>query len=428
KSRMKDFLEIGMKIFMIVILHSSLFNLHLSAQRHIVYSDDIRSLQVVAGSRWMDLPIVTMGSGERVNISFDELSHEYHRYIYRVRKLDRDWKESEGVFPPDFLDGVRSEMVIEDYLESINTTQDYTHYRVQIPNDQCRLKMSGNYRVDVYDNDADNEDAKVLSAFFLVNEDVTNVGFNCSGDTDIDLRRSHQQLTVKADHQKLKATDPLNQVKGYVVQNNRWDNMLLLPTPTSFNQQFMEWNHCKDLIYDGGNEFHKFEILDIHRNSFNVDSKSWDKENEIWHVYAQPDEKRPSYSYDETPKGAFLIRNSDNRESNTTSEYVMVHFTLLTPEPFPYPVYVDGMWAVRNGDKYWNEAYRMTYDKEQKAYTCAVPLKYGYYSYQYLMVKPDGTAAIPPTEGSFYETKNLYTLLFYFRGLLDRTDRLVGVK
>ena len=73
------------------------------------------------------------------------------------------------------------------------------------------------------------------------------------------------------------------------------------------------------------------------------------------------------------------------------------------------------------------DKYRMTYDAARKAYTCAVPLKYGYYSYRYVMLKPDGSTAIPPTEGSFYETRNTYTALVYYRGTLDRADRLVGV-
>jgi hypothetical protein len=44
------------------------------AQRHIVYSDDIRSLQVVAGVKWQELPIITLGGADRINIAFDELS------------------------------------------------------------------------------------------------------------------------------------------------------------------------------------------------------------------------------------------------------------------------------------------------------------------------------------------------------------------
>ena len=398
-------------------VNSSICQFGASAQRHIVFSDDIRSVQVVAGNKWQELPIILLGSGEHVNISFDELSHEYHRYEYSVVHLDKDWKEDEGLMAADYVRGFQSGLTIEDYEESINTTQDYTHYKLQIPNSQCRLRMSGNYRVDI------TEDGETrLSVFFLVSENIMNVGTSYSGDTDIDVRRNHQQVRVKADYSALNATDPLGQITGYVVKNYNWSTLRQLPKPTSFNQQYMEWTHCRDLIYEGGNEYHKFEMLDIHRNSLNIENNTWDAENEIWHTYVWADYRRPSYVYDETPKGAFLIRNSNNSESNITSEYVMVHFTLQTEAPFPYPVYVDGMWAVDNRN------YLMTYDTELKAYTVAVPLKYGYYSYQYVMKTPDGTTIIPPTEGSFYETRNNYTALFYYRGTLDRGDRLVGVK
>ena len=410
------------------------------AQRHIVYSDDIRTLQVVAGVKWQELPVIKLNGAERINISFDELSHEYHRYTYSVVHLEKDWTESTELLPSDYINGFQSGLTIDNFEESINTTQDYTHYKLQIPNQNCRLKMSGNYRVDVIDES--NGDERVLSAYFMVNEDMMNTGLKASGDTDIDLRRSHQQVMVKTDYSPLKPTDARQQITGYILQNYRWESMKELPLPTSYNQQYMEWDHCRDLIFEGGNEYHKFEILDIHRNSFNVEENIWDRENEIWHTYVWADYKRPSYVYDEVPKGAFLIRNSDNREANITSEYVMAHFTLQTPEPFPYPLYVDGMWAVNyvNGNGNGNDndngndshrgdavRYRMTYNPEQKAYTGTVPLKYGYYSYQYIMLKPDGTTAIPPTEGSFFETRNIYTVLFYYRGNIDRTDRLVGV-
>lgn len=385
------------------------------AQRHIVYSDDIRTLQVVAGVKWQELPVITLNGAERINISFDELSHEYHRYTYSVVHLDKDWTESTALLPSDYINGFQNGLTIDDFEESINTTQDYTHYRLQIPNANCRLKMSGNYRVDVIDES--NGDERVLSAYFMVNEDAINTGLKASGDTDIDMRRTHQQVMIKTDYGALKPTDARQQITGYILQNYRWESMRELPLPTSFNQQYMEWDHCRDLIFEGGNEYHKFEILDIHRNSLNVEDNIWDRENEMWHTYVWADYKRPSYVYDEVPKGAFLIRNSDNREANITSEYVMAHFTLQTREPFPYPLYAEGMWGT----------IRMLYDPEQKAYIGETPLKYGYYSYQYIMREPDGSWAIPPTEGSFYETRNIYTVLFYYRGNTDRTDRLVSV-
>lgn len=390
------------------------------AQRHVVFSNDIGSLQVVAGKKWQEMPVINLNSGEHITISFDEMSHEYHRYTYDVVHLEKDWTESTGLLTADYIAGFQSGIAIEDYEESINTTQNYTHYSLQIPNRECQLKMSGNYRVDIID---DESQEKVISAFFLVNEDLINVGLSASGDTDIDTRRSHQQVNVKIDYAPLRTIYPREQITGYVLQNYRWDSMVALPASTGINQQYMEWTHCRDLIFDGGNEYHKFEILDVHRNSFNVEDNVWDRENNVWHTYLWPDYKRPSYVYDETPKGAFYIRNSDNRESDITSEYVRVHFILQSQEPFPYPVYVNGMWT----NEYNDDRYEMKYDNGSKTYTVEVPLKYGYYSYQYLMSGPDGKTMIPPTEGSYYETRNVYTALFYYRSNIDRADRLVGI-
>ena len=69
----------------------------------------------------------------------------------------------------------------------------------------------------------------------------------------------------------------------------------------------------------------------------------------------------------------------------------------------------------------------MEYDVENKQYEAVIPLKYGYYSYHYVMLDDNGAPAIPPSEGSFYETRNTYTALIYYRGNADQADRLVGV-
>lgn len=404
-------------------------------QRHIVFSPDIASLQVVAGVRWQQMPIITLGGREAIHISFDELSHEYRRFTYSVTHLEYDWTPSDGLFSSDYLAGFQDGLTIENYEQSINTLQDYTHYSLTLPNDQCRFTMSGNYRVDIRD---DNDgDRLMLSVFFLVSEDRINAGLSYTPDTDIDLRKEHQQVRVAFDYSALRATDPRRQIKGYVLQNYRWDNAVTLPSPDFFSQRMMEWQHCRELIFPAGNEYHKFEILDIHRNSLNVENNVWDGEQ--WHTVLWPDYERRSYAYDETPKGAFLIRNTDNYENNVTSEYTNVHF-LLRSEPLPYRLFVNGMWT--NGR--FLPRYEMHYDIDRRLYEAVVPLKYGYYSYQYLMLKDEDvvegdveynenvgcnlvTPLVPPTEGSFFQTRNNYTALIYYRSNTDRADRLVGV-
>lgn len=399
----------------------------LHAQRNITYTDQIASLQVVAGTRWQEMPIIRLNGNEPINISFDWLSHSYQRLSYTVTHLEADFTTSDAVFTSDYLEGFESGLTIDDYQQSINTLQNYTHYRLQIPNDKCRLTMSGNYRVDITDDD---NGGKVLaSVFFMVNEAKVTPTMAMTVNTDIDVRHSHQQIELAVDYTTLNATDVRRQVKGYVLQNRRWDNARTLPEASRVSPRQMEWTHCHDLIFDAGNEYHKFEILDIHRNSMNVENNVWDGNN--WHTMLWADYNRPSYVYDETANGAFYIRNSDNIENDISSEYVLVHFTLQSP-PLTHRLFVNGEWT---NDRFLPQ-YEMHYDKERKVYEGIVPLKYGYYSYQYLMLKDgeydeEGTnntaPSIPPTEGSFYETRNTYNALIYYRGTNDRADRLVGV-
>lgn len=419
-----------------------------SAQRHIVFSDKIATVQVVAGTRWQEMPIIRLNGSEPINISFDDLSHTYRRLTYSIKHMEADWTPSDNLFPSDYLSGFHEGMTIEDSEESINTSQNYTHYTLQLPNRDCGFLMSGNYRVDICD---DNDDGRpMLSVFFMVNEDRANVGVSYTVDTDIDVRKNHQQAVVNVDYSKLHATDPQRQIKGYVIQNGNWSDARYLPEPNYITQSMLEWNHSRDLIFDAGNEYHKFEILDVHRNSLNVENNAWDEEGDIWHTILWPDYRRSSYVYDETPKGAFYIRNSDNTENNTTSEYVKVHF-ILQSERQPWDVYVNGMWT---NDRFLPK-YKMEYDAAKKVYEAIVSLKYGYYSYRYVMLPEEDVVLdsadkdndleegrivdenagknlsrpiIPPTEGSFYQTKNTYNALIYFRGNTDRADRLVGVK
>ena len=55
-----------------------------------------------------------------------------------------------------------------------------------------------------------------------------------------------------------------------------------------------------------------------------------------------------------------------------------------------------------------------------------LPLKQGYYSYQYLLVTADGRTQPVPTEGNFFQTENQYQALIYYRPQGGRTDQLVA--
>ena len=68
----------------------------IQAQRHEIYDEQIRTLQVVANEDWLSMPVMKLNEGF-VDIDFDDLTHEYRRYIYKVEHCEADWKVSEEI-------------------------------------------------------------------------------------------------------------------------------------------------------------------------------------------------------------------------------------------------------------------------------------------------------------------------------------------
>ena len=387
------------------------------AQRHEIYHENIASLQVMAGYDWMSIPIVNLKDDTPINIDFDDLTHEYHRYMYKVEHCEADWTVSNDIFVSDYVNGFNERLPIDDVEESLNTTVLYTHYHFQIPNEQCQLKLSGNYRVTVYDENDDDE--PMFTACFMVVNPKMTVNLGVTGNTEIDIYGSHQQVSMGIGYGSLNVTHPDRQLKTVVMQNGRWDNAKLNPKPQFVESKGLRWENNRELIFFGGNEYRKFETLDVTHTTMGLESVSWDGEH--YHAYVWTDEPRRNYVYDEDANGAFLIRNSDNYEINRLCEYVMVHFTLKVPQ-YIGTVYLNGQWT---NDRFLPQ-YQMEYDAKEHAYQAVIPLKQGYYSYQYLLMNNDGAFVPVPSEGSFYQTENKYQALVYYRGIGERTDQLVG--
>lgn len=386
----------------------------LSAENRI-YDSQIKSLQTVVNQDWLSPTIMRLYGNDHLHVSFDELSHDYHRYIYRLEHCEADWSSSEELFDTDWLEGF-NDNVIENFEHSINTTVAYTHYQLTIPNDRCRLKMSGNYRLHVIDEDQGNE---ILTVEFMITELAMNLSMAISTNTDIDTNLSHQQVSFGLKYGSLSVTDPQEQLQTVVMQNNREDNWRWNVRPSAVSQNGLEWKHRKELIFDGGNEYRKFEVLDPSHPTMGIDRISWD--GEYFQAFPFISEPRPNYLYDEDADGSFYIRNSDNRENDITSDYVWVNYRLKSPYMTEGCIVIDGRWTTEDP-----ETYVMEYDEASKLYTTSILQKLGYYSYQYLWVTDDSVSHPLPSEGNFYQTENRYQVLVYYKGIGERTWRLVA--
>ena len=379
-----------------------------------IYADNVRSLVSTVNGDWLNRPIMELGSADVLKVSFDELSHNYHRFVYKLEHCEADWTPSDELFESDWLVGFNG-IPIEDYQNSLNTTVLYTHYQLTIPNEQCRLKMSGNYRLTVYDEENDNE--RVLKVEFYVVEQLVTIGMQATTNTDIDHNKSHQQLGISIVYgDEVKVNNLDNELRTVVMQNWREDNARHNVWPDYISQRGLQWSHNQKLIFDAGNEYHKFEVLDVSHPTMGIEHIVWDGER--YQAYPFVMTARRNYLTDKDADGAFIIRNSERSESDYTCDYVWVNYQLQCP--WQGDIYIDGMWTVDSN----KEHYRMQYDTMQGMYHAAVMQKQGYYSYQLLTA--DGR--IPPSEGSYYQTENRYQFLIYYKGTGDRTWRLVGYR
>lgn len=386
------------------------------AQRHEIMSDNIASLQVVAGDDWLSPPITTLHGGEPINVSFDDMTHEYRRYAYRLEHCEADWSISTELFASDFCEGFNEDILIDDVTESINTNTLYTHYRLRMPNENCKIKMSGNYKLTVYD---ENTGEDVLYACFMVMEQKVNVKLGVTSNTDIDTNKSHQQVSMDMNFSGIKVNRFDDEIKTVVMQNGRWDNAVINAKPQYVTADMASWNHNKDFIFNAGNEYRKFETLDVTHATMGIESMEWDGND--YHANVWTDEPRLNYVYDEDANGSFYIRNSDNTENDITTEYVIVNFKLKTDRQ-NNDIFINANWT---NDRFIDK-YKMTYDPVAGLYTASIKLKQGYYSYQYLGLDNEGNAYPLSSEGNFFQTENKYQALVYYKGIGQRTHQLVG--
>ena len=396
------------------ILHSSLFTLHSQVQQ--IFDQNVRTLTLTVNDDPTLPPYLPFGGRQHLVIEWDEMSHNYKRYVYHIDHCDWDWQPTDGIFESDFLEGLNDQL-IEDYEKSFNTTQIYTHYRLRIPDKQLRLRLSGNYRVRIYEEDADrDEDLPVLEARFCIFENAAGIVAQLSSNTDIDFNRSHQQMTLSVGFGTLQVYDPQRELKVIVMQNRRWDSRIENLVPNVRRANGIDYTHNRQLIFPGGSEYHRFEILDVHRTATGVERIEWFEP--YYHATLFAEKPVHAYSYIEDQNGVYVLRSSDDYDDATTAEYIVVHFFLQSPRLQGGDVYVSGRWTGQT----FNPDCKMEYDDINQEYHAAILLKQGYYSYEF--VQQDGLTA--RTMGSFYETENEYQVLVYYRGQGARYDRLVA--
>lgn len=384
-----------------------------------LFSGAVKSLQTTVGGNPLAPPVIVLGSPDRLTVEFDELAEDYRYLRYRLVHCQSDWRVSQLV-ESEYVDGFNV-ADIHSYALSEQTLAHYVHYSLTIPNDEIAPMVSGNYLLQVFDED--NPDDVLLQTRFMVTEGTAVLSASVTSRTDVDYNQSHHQLAVEADLEGASVSDPFNDLRLVVVQNGRTDNVAMVDKPLRIGAKRAVWEHQQPLIFPAGNEYRRTEMVTVHYPGMGVDHYVY--ADPYYHAVLSTDIPRSNsrYEYDQDQSGRFFPGELNATDPAVEADYVVTHFTLEMPELVGREVWLDGDFTQRRRDA----DSRMVYSPSQGAYIKTMLLKQGLYNYQYLVtpLRP-GDSATAPIEGDRYETDNEYLILLYHRAPMSRADRLIG--
>ncbi len=382
-----------------------------------VFKDYIKTVECYNTSKEQSIPVINLKSSETLTFAFDDLRGGQKNFTYVVEHCTWDWKSSR-INILDYLEGVQQDILF-NYRYSFNTLVKFTHYQMNFPNDQMKVKIGGNYILKIYEDNDPNK--VVITQRFHVLNNTINIGAEVVPATDVVDRNSKQKINFSLFHQT-PINNPYLEVKAVVMQNMVPQTAIVNTKPSFVKPGTLVYNDINTNHFYGGNEFRKFDtrsfrykaehVADIYRDS---------TQNVILSIDLPNGTNRYSNQFDEN--GNFYIRNTDGRDNTTDSDYAYMLFTLAAQPPNSKGnVYVFG----RFNNYALTEENKLTFESSRRRYYGNIKLKQGIYDFKYVWVDENGKFNDTVFEGSFFETENSYQVFAYHRRPGARYDDLVG--
>ncbi|MGC6523304.1 MAG: DUF5103 domain-containing protein [Flavobacteriaceae bacterium] len=376
--------------------------------------EDIKSITFGTSPNASGLPIINIH--DRLYLEFDVLNNLEEDFYYTIEHFDYDWTPSK-LMKQEYLEGLDN-MRIVNYENSFNTYQIYSHYRLQIPNAQTRLKVSGNYLIKIFDD----YDQLVFSRKFMVMESVADVGVQIRRSRDVSLISSSQSVDFSVSPNGFNFNNPMETIKTTIIQNNNLKTAIegLKPQYILGNKLVFRYNNAA--LFWGGNEYLFFENKDVRGTNLGV---QYIDLQDLYHSYLYTDVERfrQKYTYNPDINGGFKITILDRDEPSIEADYTYVHFSLLADELFESSIYVFGgfnNFSATDENKMW-------YNSNKGVYECTMLMKQGFYNYKYVVIDHNNNLQEGAISGNFDVTENNYKVVVYYKDLGARYDRLIGM-
>ncbi len=376
-------------------------------------NDFIKTITFKSNTNQSELPILTLN--ERLYLEFDVLSPDEDDYYYIIEHYNYDWTKS-NLMKSEYLKGLDNLRIV-NYENSFNTYQIYSNYRLQIPNKQTRLKVTGNYLIKIFDED----DEIVFSRKFMVYENLANVGVQLKRSRDVRYVNTKQSVDFVVNTTNFSFNNPKQTINTVILQNNNLKTAISGLKPQYILGNELIYRYTTETSFWGGNEYLYFETKDVRGTNLGVQFTDLE---DLYHSFLYLDGNRYNrgYTYNPDINGNFQITILDRDNPSIEADYTVVHFSLLNPELSNESIYVYGAY----NNYALNASNQMIFNPDSGVYEKDIKLKQGFYNYKYVLVNSQGELEEGVISGDFYETENNYKVIVYYRDLGARYDRIVG--
>jgi hypothetical protein len=352
-------------------------------------------------------------------LQFDDLFGNDASYYYEIIHCDYNWNPSD-LQKREYVQGFDNQR-IQESSSSFNCLQIYTHYRLNFPNSNTQLKISGNYMLKIL-----NEDKEVVfTRKFIVYEDLVSVPIQVKRARTLTRLDSKHNLEFTIKSNVINFQNPLKNIKTVLLQNGKFQTAISNIAPQYTMGNDLVYKYDTPTQFWAGNEFLYFDNKEI-RIASNTISRI-DSQKDIYSTYLFRNDARANLNYYnwQDVNGNFVVRRLFAENSEIEADYSWIYFSLSAPlfTSSDGAIYVTGMfnnYALTPENK-------MEYNTEKGVYEKAILIKQGFTNFEYSAVKPNGTLDFENAiDGNFYQTENEYTVLVYYRENTDRYDHVIG--
>jgi hypothetical protein len=384
-------------------------------------SFDIKTIRIYKKGWEMSLPMIRHGSLDKIVLDFDCLDEEMHNFEYVIEHCNADWEKTD-ILLTDYLEGFERNPIM-NAEPSINTLVDFYHYQLEIPNQDVKLLIDGNYKVRIYAEE--NPDKLLFERMFFVYRNEVGLEAEVGKAESSEEPMETQRLEFSINLLNYDVIDPYNDIRVDIIQNKDFNRSINNIKAGYVEGDILNYRN-KQIFFRGGKEYRHFQSRNYENYLEGIAKVEFVSPYHIIfleNIIADPYE---NYVYEKDINGAFRIdhRGSEkygrDYDVDLTADYKKIVFNM----PWNYPI-TDGEVCISGRYNNWG-CDTMIFNYENSSYFADLVLKQGYYNYG-IYLKEENEFNYDYFEGSHYQTENDYYFFVYDVSFVNRYDKLIAV-